>query len=362
MDTSKDQRIIYLEDQLRHARRSLRSAHRNAINDNAIREILGTLRMAPCKPPSWLLKAHKHRGGATPEVPMTSWADWHASEVVKRKALNGVNEYNIAIMDERVKRLVSRTIDLCKEYGPGSYPGIVINLVGDFVSGGLHPELLKTDELDVMPAALHVRDTLVWGLQKMADEFGQVYAPAAAGNHGRDTPKPEYKSYVYKNWDWLIYEMVKRALADRGDDRIKIDVRESNEVHYRVWDKRFLLMHGDMLGVKGGDGIIGAIGPIMRGEVKTRGYADSAGMAYDHLEIGHWHQELWLPRCTVANTLKGYCEYAKNALRAPISEPSQPLKFIHPHYGITSRWNIRVNAKETPVRASEWVSVFADAA
>jgi hypothetical protein len=352
----KDRRIVQLEDQLASAKRSLRAAHRRALDDDAIRELLGTIKMAKCSPPTWMVDTRRRKAGSTPEVPMTSFADWHGGEVVSRSALNGVNEYSLSIMDARIRRLVERIIHLCKEYGPGSYPGIVVNIVGDLVSGGLHPELLKTDELEVIPAALHVRDLIVWALQTLADHFGLVYAPAVCGNHGRGTPKPEFKRYIYKNFDWLIIEMVKRALADRGDDRITIDVRDSNEVYYRVWDMRFLLMHGDMLGVKGGDGIIGAIGPIMRGEVKTRGYADTAGMPYDHMEMGHWHQELWLPRATVANTLKGYCEYAKNALRAPISEPSQPLKFIHPRYGITSRWNVRVNPGQKAVRAEEWIS------
>lgn len=358
----KDRRIVQLEDQLAGAKRSLRAAHRRALDDSAIREILGTLSSQRCQPPTWLVSPGKRKSGTTPEVPMTSWADWHASETVSRTALNGVNEYSLKIMGERIKRLVERTIRLCRDDGPGSYPGIVVNLVGDFVSGGLHPELLKTDELEALPTSLHVRDMLVWALQRIADEFGHVYAPAVCGNHGRSTAKPEFKRYVYKNFDWLIYEMVKRSLIDLKDNRIEVDVRDSNEVYYRVFDMRFLLMHGDMLGVKGGDGIIGAIGPIMRGEVKTRGYADTSGMPYDHLEMGHWHQELWLPRATVSNTLKGYCEYAKNALRAPISEPSQPLKFIHPHYGITSRWNVRVNAKQKAARANEWVTVFKEAA
>jgi hypothetical protein len=322
-----------------------------------MRELLGSMATAPVAPPNWMVRPEKRKAGTTPEVPVTSWADWHASEVVKKTELNGVNEFNVAILRERVRLLVERTIRLCRASGPGQYPGIVVNLIGDFVSGGLHPELVRTDEFDRIPTALLVRDLLVWALTQIANEFGHVYVAAVAGNHGRETPKPELKGYVYKNFDWLIYELLKRAFKDLKDDRITIDVRDSNEVHYRVWTMRFLAMHGDMMGVKGGDGIIGAIGPIMRGEVKVRGWADSSGIAYDHLEIGHWHQELWLPRCTVANTLKGYCQYAKNALRAPISEPSQPLKFIHPHYGITSRWNIRVNPKQEAVKA-EWVSVF----
>jgi hypothetical protein len=52
-------------------------------------------------------------------------------------------------------------------------------------------------------------------------------------------------------------------------------------VHYRVYGLRFLLNHGDMLGVKGGDGIIGAIGPIMRGEIKKSGQSAALGLEYD---------------------------------------------------------------------------------
>ncbi|OYX81959.1 MAG: hypothetical protein B7Y84_20190, partial [Azorhizobium sp. 32-67-21] len=111
-------------------------------------------------------------------------------------------------------------------------------------------------------------------------------------------------------------------------------------MRYRIFSQRYLALHGDMLGVKGGDGIIGAIGPIMRGEVKTRGQAASSGRDYDVLLMGHWHQELWLPRAIVANSLKGFDEFAKNALRAPPSEPSQPLWFVHPRRGITSRWSV----------------------
>lgn len=351
-----DREIIKLQEENKRLKKELQTAHTKALDDEAVREIIGSLTNEPVDPPTWLVKIAS-KAMKTPEVPVTSWADWHAAEVVFKDQLNGVNEYNPKIMDARVRRLVERTINLAREHGPGVYPGIVVNLIGDMVSGMLHPELVKTDSEGVLPACMRVRDLLVWALSAMADEFGQVYAPAVCGNHGRKTHRPEFKNYAYENFDWLIYQMVIAAFKDRKDDRIKIDCRPANEVSYRVFNMRFLTMHGDMMGVKGGDGIIGAIGPIMRGEVKVRGWADSAGVPYDHAEIGHWHQELFLPRLTVSNTLKGYCEFAKNALRAPISEPSQPLKFIHPRYGITSRWSIKVNPYSEAEKAP-WVAVF----
>ncbi len=355
---AKDREIIRLRDEKARLERELKEQHRSNIGESEVSRMLGVLASAPKDPPPWLVDATKRRTGATPEVPVCTFADWHAGEVVSRAELNGVNEYNMDIMEKRARRLVERVISLAKEYGPGTYPGAVVNLVGDFVSGGLHDELLKTDECEILPQVLRVRDVLHWALGQMADAFGHIYVPCVAGNHGRGTARPEFKRYVYKNFDWLIYKLLQRDFA--RDDRVQFDIRPSNEVLYRVFGQRYFLMHGDMLGVKGGDGIIGSIGPIMRGEVKVRGYADTARMAYDMLVLGHFHQELWLPRAIVSNCLKGPCEYGKNQLRASPSEPAQSLWFVHPRYGITSRWSVKVGDQPLAAGAAAmpWVSVF----
>jgi hypothetical protein len=47
-------------------------------------------------------------------------------------------------------------------YHTGNYAGIVVNLTGDFVSGGLHPELAKTDEEESIPAALRAGSDRRW--------------------------------------------------------------------------------------------------------------------------------------------------------------------------------------------------------
>lgn len=356
----ESRRIVQLEDEVRRLRGELKAAHRAALDEEAVREILGVMSRAPSAPPDWLARpARKKAGDRTAEVPVCTWSDWHLGEVVSREETNGVNAYDLSIAERRIRALVANIVSIARNHGPGNYPGIVVNLLGDIVSGGLHPELAKTDEEESLAAVLRARDLLVWAFEEMIRAFGQVYVPCAAGNHGRNTVKPEFKRYVYKNYDWLICQLLARHFAGRRD--IRFDIRPSNEVRYRVFGQRYLAMHGDMLGVKGGDGIIGAIGPIMRGEIKTRGQAASSGRDYDVLVIGHWHQELWLPRAVVANALKGFDEYARLALRAIPSEPSQPLWFVHPRRGITSRWNVRVEAP--PERAAtEWVSWEPEAA
>lgn len=343
--------VASLKDELTRLRSALRRTQRERLDDDAMAKVLGVAAGKPTCEPEWLVRRPAGVANSPGEVPVLTWADWHLGETVDPEEVGGVNAYNMEIAEARVRRLVDNTIRLCSEDGPKRYPGAVLNLAGDFVSGGLHAELLKTDELEILPTALRARDLLVWGIKRIRDAFGQVYVACAAGNHGRMTHRPEFKRYVYKNADWLIYQLLKKEFE--GDPRVIIDVRSTNEVNYQVYGHRFCLMHGDMLGVKGGDGIIGAIGPIIRGEVKTRGQLSTIGKDYDTLIIGHWHQQLWLPRVMVSNTLKGYDEFARLALRVSPTPPSQPLFFVHHKRGITSRWDIRV--EDTPERAKEWV-------
>jgi len=348
-----------LRDENARLKHDITSAQRQAAFEEDVLSIIGEMAATPAAPPKWLVEPEDRQGGKTPEVPVIVFSDWHVGETVSRSETNGVNEYDSEIAGDRVRRLVAAIIDLARNHGPGVYPGAVVNLLGDFVSGGLHPELQKTDAEEVIPSALRCVDLLEWALTTLADEFGQLYVPCVAGNHGRATHKPEFKRYVFKNFDWLIYQFLMRRF--KGDDRIVFDMPDANEVLYRVHGHRYLAMHGDMLGVKGGDGIIGALGPIARGETKVGKQAAAMRRDYDTLVIGHWHQEIMLPRIIVSNTLKGWDEFARLALRAPPSTPSQPLWFVHPTRGRTSYWNVTVDDPIHTV-SNEWVSVFREAA
>ncbi len=339
------------KDKIAALEQLLKETARAEISNDEAREILGTIGSAPIEPPVWLEKPDK--GSGLPEVLMTMWTDWHNGEVVRAAEIYGHNSFSPEICESRAEKLVDKTIHLARDHGPKKIDGAVINLGGDLVSGGLHEELRKTDAFPSIPAVLHTTGLLVAGLRRMRQAFGRIYVPAVCGNHGRITHRPESKNYNWQNWDWLIYNLIARELRDDSD--IIIQIAETTDTLYRVYGHNYALTHGDMLGVKGGDGIIGSIGPIMRGEIKTRAQQTSLGRGYDTLLMGHWHQMLWLPRAIVAGSLKGYDEYAAKFLRAPPAPPSQPLWFHHPRHGITSRWEIKL---ETPalLEPKAWVS------
>jgi len=145
----------------------------------------------------------------------------------------------------------------------------------------------------------------------------------------------------------VIYQNLEKWFA--RDPRVTVHVPNEVDAHFSLWDHRFMLTHGDTLGVKGGDGIIGALGPIARGAIKVGRSESQCGRDFDTLLIGHYHT--YIPRGdavpVLANgSLIGYNEYARLVLRAGPASPKQALAFVHPKWGITVQRGIDLGANE----------------
>jgi len=320
------------------------------------REIYGLSSRTP-EPPSWIAKKN---GIGERGVPMTMWSDWHYGEVVRPEEVGHVNSFNATIAAERITKLVDTTIDLCFNHmgaAPAKYPGIVVCLGGDMISGDIHEELLATNERTPQQCINELTDLIAAGLERMADAFGRVFVPCVVGNHGRSTHKSRAKGRVWTSHEWNIYVNLERYF--RRDKRVQFMIPDQSDAAFKVYDHRFLLTHGDSLGVRGGDGIIGALGPIMRGRIKTFNSEAQIGRDFDTLIIGHWHQYITLPGLIVNNCLKGYDEYARLFLRAPYSRPSQALWFVHPKHGLTTHWQVFLEDKRDlspSASPAEWLT------
>ena len=327
-------------------------------NDTAekIRQEIWSLSAHDPEPPAWLVGKSGKLGSRG--CPITGWSDWHYGEVIEKDQVNGVNEFNADIAKKRAFRLFDTTTDLAFNHmgrAKTDYPGIIVLLGGDMIGGDIHEELLATNDRTPHQSVNDLTDILAAGLEHMATKFGRVYAVGVVGNHGRSTKKMRMKQRVFTNYDWSIYCNLKRYF--RNEKHIRIDVPSTADAHFNSYGVRYMVTHGDSLGVKGGDGIIGAIGPIMRGSIKLGQQTHTIGMDFDELVLFHWHQMLWLPGVTVNNALKGFDEYAMLQLRARYSRPSQALWFNHPEHGTTARWEIFLEGKTKAAAADKpWVS------
>lgn len=331
--------------------KDLKAATKEQADTVALKQIIGTaaMKLDTFKAPAWMIKP---ASVLSPGVPTLQLSDFHWGERVYSKQVNNVNSYDVNTARERLKYCVETAIHLCRILdGKMRYPGIVVPLGGDMISGAIHEELRASNEIPTMPTVLDLVDSLVPAIKTLADAFGTVVLPCVSGNHGRDTMKIYAKGRNHTSFDWLLYQFLARTLAH--DKRIMFYIPEGSDAPYRIYNYNYLLTHGDQF--RGGDGMIGALGPILRGDHKKRSRNSQVGMDYDTLVMGHWHQRIMLQRVIVNSCLKGYDEYAFTN-NFPFEQPSQNLWITNARYGITYSMPVYVDPA-FKVKPADWVSI-----
>jgi hypothetical protein len=352
VDASVPDETLQLKDRIRELETAVKAAKKDTLDDEYVkRKIIGlTESMHDVAPPSWALRLPRDRD--LPGIPSMLWSDWHWGETVFPTQINGVNEYNLEIAQRRARRLVEKTVMLLDSYEVRpEYPGVVVNLGGDMLTGDIHDELSETNDAPNMVALLDLFGVLKWSLSTLADRYGNVFVPCVAGNHGRNTKKPRAKHRAFTNFDWLLYQFLARHFE--GDARIRFFIPDGSDASYKVYGHRYLLTHGDQF--RGGDGIIGALGPIIRGRQKKQSRNSAIDLAFDTMLIGHWHQFLALLEVIVNGSLKGYDEYAMQN-NFGFQLPIQALWTTHHRLGINKIQPVYLEGRADAVNQEDWVS------
>lgn len=317
-----------------------------------LREFVGTAKMAvdELQLPKWLCAP---RTTKSPGVPTLMLSDLHWGERVRREQVGGVNSFNLNIAHRRLRQVIETTVQLARILDPEMrYPGICVPLGGDMVSGNIHDELAATNELNTMPTLLDLYGELVPAIRLMADTFGHVFLPCVSGNHDRDTKKTWSKDRNHTSFGWLLYQFL--AVEFKNDPRVVFYIPDNADARYRIYDLRYLLTHGDQF--RGGDGIIGPIGPITRGDQKKLARYSAVGQEYDIMAFGHWHQRMISSRLRGNGCLKGFDEYAaQNNFR--FERPSQNFWMTHPDHGITFDAPVYCDIFKKHKRFRPWVSI-----
>lgn len=337
---------------IKRLEKELKAARAVSADAAALKEILGTTRakLDETPAPEWMAKPIKAASG--PGVPTLFLSDLHWGEVVFPTQLGGVNQYNLDVAHRRMDYTIETAIHLLKILdGDMRYPGIVCPLGGDMISGDIHDELATTNDLPTMPTVLNLRDKLIGGITHLADVFGKVHLPCVGGNHGRNTKKIWAKNRNHTSFDWLLYNLIAHDLRD--DKRITFQIPDASDALYRIYNTRFLLTHGDQF--RGGDSIIGPLGPLTRGNQKKLARNTAIDMTYDVMMCGHWHQYIHLERLIVNGSMKGYDEYAFTN-NFGFEPPRQALFVTHPRFGIN--WRMPVLCEKPSDRPkTDWVSI-----
>jgi hypothetical protein len=295
------------------------------------------------KKPDWLTYLKGKRSGLT-GIPTLFLSDIHYDEVVNPAEVEYLNEYNHEIADLRIKHTFNTALDLLtqKMHSP-KYEGSVVMLGGDVLSGTIHSELAETNDQHILKSIIDAAEVLAQGIGQFADQFGKVYVPCVVGNHGRMHHKPRAKGRVAENFEYLIYHLIAKHF--KNDSRVTVEIPESADCQFNIYQRRILLTHGDQF--KGGSGISGIFSPLMIGRARKLQRQSAVNKGFDLLAMGHWHQYLHTEHLLINSSVKGYDEYAYVS-NFNFERPQQALFVVHPEHGVTFRMPVLCDSYEGP--------------
>ena len=283
--------------------------------------------------PDWLVKqpassSKKHHGTWTVML-----SDLHLDEVVNVHEVMGMNKLDRQISEMRLKKIFNGIVKIADDWHSGiSVDGLVLQLGGDLFAGVIHDELRRTNSAPILDTLDYWIDPFVQGIEMLAKHFGKIYIPVVVGNHGRYDRKPIAKLRARENYDWYFSKVVARVVAERKIKGVDFHISDSADVTYMTYGYRKMLTHGDQ--ASGGSGWGGIMSPIMRMDDKKQKRQSAVGLSYDYMDIGHWHQLIWLPRGMINGCMSGYDEYAF-LNNFGFEEPQQGMYLMTPEHGRT---------------------------
>lgn len=322
-------------------KRKLKEAHKEVIVSKQMKELIHGTNLNLLKtPPKWLNPTKKDR--QMTGIPVLFISDIHFDEVIDQAQIGYVNKYNHDIAVDRIKHTFKTTINILTNYMANpSYDGIVCAFGGDLLSGNIHEELAETNAQSILQSVNDITELLIEGLGALADTFHKVFVPCVVGNHGRLHHKPRHKNKVFDNFEWLIYQNLAKYFND--DKRITFYIPEGPDAVFSVFDKKFLLTHGDQF--RGGNAIAGIFSPLMLGMMRKQKKHAAIEKPFDVMMCGHFHQYIHSNSLIVNGSVKGYDEFASN-FNFSFEPPQQAMFIVHPIYGISYRIPIMCDAYE----------------
>ena len=281
-----EQKVVY-DSQIRDIKKQLEESIQQNVTSDYVRKHIFKLGKHKAKPPKWITKSSPAKGA--PGVPTLFLSDFHYGEVVKPDAVNNLNNFNKKISQLRLKSTVETAIDLCHNHMVNSkYPGIVLALGGDMMSGSIHDELIESNDGTSIDHVLELFDQLIWTITTLADKFNRVFVPTCYGNHSRIYQQWRNKEAAHLSFDWMLYNMLEKHFTANKDDRVQFLIPTGFDAYYKIYGTSYLLTHGDRMGVRGGSGIVGMLGPIARGVQKVRSEYANFGKSIDYVIMGTW--------------------------------------------------------------------------
>lgn len=336
-------------------RKEATAAHRRLAKAGADRtavEILveRVMEVAPIAytPPAYVKQPLQ--GGVTghPQSAVLMLSDTHAGKVTLREQTLGLGEYNFNIFLRRLQRLEDAVASITSDHITTELPEIVVPMIGDMLDGALNHSAEMGQENTLFTQFYAAGHALAQFLRNIS-VIAPIRVYTAVGNHTRwGTQRKMPTTNRYSNLDQFLYAYIAALLRDCP--RVKFNLDQQPFALFKVQGFNFLAAHGDHL--HGGDYILGvpnhAIGRSLSSTSQNFG---AAGKDIPHYYLtGHLHRPITLPHTRgefLVNggfpgtdgfgLMTGFCG----------SAPSQKFFLVHPRFGKSASYDIRLDFGDT---------------
>ena len=254
-------------------------------------------------------------------------SDWHIEEMVYEWQVSGLNEFNAQICKERIGRFFRHGVKLLhKEQSRTHIDTLVLALLGDFISGGIHDELLEGNRLLPIDAIIEAQEHIASGIQYLlANTDVKLVIPCSSGNHGRMTQKIRISTEAGNSLERMMYHSLAQQFA--GEPRVQFVISNGYHTYVKVFNFVMRFHHGHSVRYHGG---VGGITIPLNKAVD----AWNKGRYADLDVIGHFHTFLDGGRWLANGSIVGYGAYSLSIKASPES-PRQAFFLVDRDFGKT---------------------------
>lgn len=300
-----------------------------------------------CAPKSYTttVPAVKRKPGQeTPQPAVLLFSDTHIGKIVKPDQTLGMGDYNFQVFLSRLQRLEEAVASIIVGHTTSEVPEIVVAMLGDMLDGALDHSA-ECGQSNTLLAQYFAGGHAIAQFLSRLSQVAPLRIHTTVGNHTRwqnqhKMPTENRNS----NLDQFLYVLI-QALT-RENKRIQWHLDWQPFTTFQVADHQFFAGHGDNL--RGGDKALGIPNHAVGRTVGTMNQLFSrAGMETPHYFcFGHLHRPITLPHTKgeiiVNGAFPGVDGYSlTNAFNS--SYPSQKFFLMHPRYGRTACYDIRLD-------------------
>lgn len=306
-EKSQDKKLNFAMKELARVRSEL----------DALGEMVDTVSTYEIKPKT----SQKHES-----VAFAIASDWHVAENVKPETVDFTNEYTMRIAKKRVEAFFRNTVKLVqKEQQDTNIQTLVLALLGDFISGNIHEELLESCEVPPVEEAMFAQNLLASGIEYILNNTKlELIVPCCVGNHSRITDKVHVSTEQGNSLEWMIYNNL--AMHFANNKRVKFVLSKGYFTFVDVFGYLIRFHHGHA--IKFGGGIGGLTVPVIKAIAR---YDLDRKATLD--VFGHFHNRIDGGKFIVNGSLIGDAPYGKRL--GFTGRPEQAFFLVQKGYGKT---------------------------